>query len=978
MSTDYLTLLCGSLPKLANRSVSTTNIGVLTAVGAVSYVAYGVYKSDPSNYEDFVPSRAGPEATICKNVLTAIKSKITTGYETIKLKMMIYYYQCTGQYNINVVSSIIESKIERPASDMRQIFLNMNDTFRTFPMRSAAIHSHPESAVTRSAMASFMANVAATTGLQPYHVSRSRSDEFLGSRYFYNPKDLAMQYQNDTVPRDVVIIMTDVDYYANINAWLMLWRPILIYTFVPTQLSGQHDEYSYHFEGDEVEYHVRGGATYKHQLWVYDGDTVVVDNGDERCTFNIEQRMVPDDANHRYICLTPASRIKYPYAQLTPINNKIGIQRFKNNGFLYDSITDQLSIAVSSKHHAVNLTGQVYEAIKERMANKTAPPIIADVERILRDSQIENSHLKAPLLFNHLQTKIDRNVILTSSMVSYHPLPEGALTNEDGAPMGENATSNLVYPGAAYPTNSHASDLSTIHGRITRVSNNRTPPSRYNTYANEYLSQLIHHQGRGVPWQPSEVVQAQDGTMQKARNTAILHTVSHNPTNALKSFIKAEAYSTANEPRNITTMTPQLTLMMSAFTYAFKHDILKQQPFYSPGLNPEEIVERLKELTTETGVVCTDYNRFDGSISEWLQKHVVGAAYRRWLSQQHIGSFNEWFNQIFIQKATTRSGVTYHPGWGTRSGSPITTDGNTMINAFIMYVAHRKLGYNVRRAYTSLGLYCGDDGYTPNAPGLMPAIVEVATELGLSVDCNLHTQGPYPFCGRLFINPRLIPDSFQDLKRTLPKLHLVSRGSESLEQRITNKATGYAVTDSKTPILSVWAKKLLSLTGLEAKHVTHEEAYKMTHPWPQANVEALLEGVMAQLDMTSQEIKQIEEMINQTTSLTAFPVIAEWTPDSKITAVRGDIIEEPSRNHNSNQNASRQARTSRTRNQATSGASRPAHAQQATSNDQQRTGVVVPPLVGGRGIRSGQPNSGPSQPPSQIHSEAASRRFART
>lgn len=979
---DYLTQKCGSMPKLANRvmrdlsskcfrTLVTRNNLMLITVGTTVYVLYKINKVNVETETEFIPKQLGGQDNLAIAIARSCKQRVTSYYDDIRMKIIVYSLRLINNYNINTKSKLIEEHIERPNGDMRHALLNVRDEFRTYPMASAEIHSHPISAVNRSAMATFMADIAARSGFRPYHVSRARTDLYLGCRYFYNVKDLSMQWQDDTIPTDAAIIMTDVDYYADMNKWLMLWRPILLYTFVPTKMSGQTAEYAYHFDGDEVVYEVKGGATYTHKLWVYEGDTVVVDSGDAICTYNIEQRSVPDDADHRYICLTPASRIKYPYAKLIPQTENQGIRRFKNEGYLYDSITDKLSIIASSKHHAVNITGQVFEAIKERMANKTAPPIIADVERILKDSNFQDPHLNAPLLFNHLNSKIDRNVIFTSSLVSYHPLPEGAMTNEDGDPMGTNATSNLVFPGAAYPTNSHASDLATVHGRVDSVRNSTDPPTIYNVYANNFISQLVRHSSTGVPYTAEQVVREQDGVMQRARNQAILHTVTDNATNRLQAFIKAEPYSTANDPRNITTMAPQLTLMMSRYTYAFKNDVLKNTRFYSPGMTPDEIVTRLGELTKTSGVLCTDYSRFDGTISKWLQKYVVKAAYKRWLTFDNHGSFNKWFDKIFTRRATTRHGVNYDPGWGTRSGSPITTDGNTMINAFVMFVAFIKLGLSIPDAFEAIGLYCGDDGYTTNRDGLIHAVLETARELGLTAECTIYKEGPYPFCGRLFVDPSLIPDSFQDLKRTLPKLHLVNNGPESIEQRITNKATGYMVTDSKTPILSVWAKKLLSLTALEAKHVSHEEAYKMNHPWPQQDTEKLMEAVMKHLDMTSIEIRQMESMIQQTTSLTDFPVIAEWTPDSKITAVRGDIIENPRRNHISRNNASRQETTSRRRNQRAQGTNRPAQQTEPSNTNTQRVATLVPPLVGGSGVRSSQPNGSTSESTPPIHSQTA-------
>ncbi|QKI28966.1 hypothetical protein 1, partial [Emilia sonchifolia noda-like virus] len=911
-----------------------------------------------------IPSMNETHMTQWRRLLT---TKVINKYLYFQLKTQIWFISLIRPYTIN------------DSSRLSPTFINIRDVFRTYDMRNAEAHTHPDSAVIRSAMSRHMAAIAHQSGYVPYHVSRARSDSFDGNRFFYHMKDLTITYQNDPVPENAVLIFTDVDYYADMNKWLALWKPILMYTFVPEAMSANRSEYSYHFEDNVVVYHVKGGATYTHQLWVYEGDTLTITNDGTTYTFHVDQRNVPGDPDHRYICLLPASKIKYPQSLLVNPSQE-GLRRFENKGYLYDPITDKLSIRGSSKHHSINITGLVYNAVKARIANKISPPIIADIERILQANNINDSAVLAPLLFNYIDAHIEKNVVFTSDMVSYHPIVDGAMANEDGDPMGEQASSNLVFPGAAFPTNSHASDLATIEGRVVQPSNTRVPPNDYNTHANDFLSQLIRRPGVGTPYTIAQVEHEQDTAQQRARTEAIKATVSLNSSNRLQAFVKAEPYSTCNSPRNITTMSADLTTMMSCFTYPFKEQVLKMHKFYSPGLSPTDIANRISEITADDNVLTTDYARFDGSISEWLQKSIVRAAYNRWLKTEHKGEFLKWFEKVFKRKAMTRHGVRYDPGWGTRSGSPITTDGNTMINAFVMYVAFRKCGLSIHEAYNHLGLYCGDDGITRNIPSLQANLLNVVRELGLTVETLVKRSGPYSYCGRLFVDPKLIPDSFQDLKRTLPKLHLVANGSETIEQRLTNKAVGYLVTDKLTPILGVWAQKVIELTKLDAKHCTHEEMYKMRHPWPQTDREALMKGVMQQLDMTSQEIIDIERMILSTTSLTQFPVIQEWDIETKITARRGDVLEHVRRRHNNqaSDNATPTTSTQTTTNNRgvtsrdppTSGATRTAPSQ--TTGEQQRTPTLIQPLAGGSGRGSGQPHSSTNQPAPTLSSETSS------
>lgn len=734
----------------------------------------------------------------------------------------------------------------------------------------------------------------------PYHVSRARSDVGDGSRYFYNMKDLALEFVNKPLTDQHCIIMTDVDYYVDMPRWLQTLRPIMLYTLVPTKLACRTEEYCYRLKDGKIEFDVAGGANYSHQLWDYVGDTITVklDCGGV-ATYSLEQRLIPGDEEHRFIVLSPTSFMPRDFVSLLPLETAHYLKRKDlSRPYLYEPISDVLSLAKPNSYHSVELPGRVYHSIVGRLACKTSPALVVDVERMLRDSHISDAHLMAPIVYDLMGLSIEKNVILTSSLdANYHPLVNDSLTHEDMKPTGVPASSNLVFPGACFPTKTQASELATVQGRIQKVRNNKEPPRLFKQYANDFITQLVNKPRKGQPWTAQRVVEYQNSPMQRQRSAQVQATMSLQSTNRLSSFVKAEAYSTPNDPRNITTMSTECTILMSCYSYAFKEEVLKKQPFYSPGMTPHEVVDRLKQLTTELGVISTDYSRFDGSISRWLQEHVVHAAYSRWVSLEKQEELNWWFNQVFVDHARTKSGIKYDPGFGTRSGSPITTDGNTMINAFVVFAALVKMGRTPKEAFKLLGLYCGDDGFNANLPGLRDNIISVCETLGLKIDVEVLNSGPYPYLGRRFIDPSLSGDSYQDLYRTLPKLHVVANGPETIEQRLTNKAFGYLVTDPHTPLLSNWAKKVISLTKLGVKNLTHEERYKINSPWPQENPSLIRKAVCDDFGIDDIELTQLENLIDSATSLETLPVVFEWTPDVKLHCVRSGLLESP-REHN--------------------------------------------------------------------------------
>lgn len=977
------------LPKLLHTKVLVGLAGT-----TLIYVAI-VSTTDAQPGKEFIPGSVDATGGLgdwIRSVVWRLPSIAVRTMRILRMKHQILMIKMTSNngYNISHSSQLIEANVDRPGADLRRQFLSIEDTFRSFPMRAAAVHSHPNAAVNRTAMANHMQTLAFENGWIPYHVSRAEGDSYEGSRYFYTAKDLGIKYRNDNIKSNSVIIMTDVDYYANMNAWLELYLPILLYTFVPEQMSARRQDYAYHFEGDEVVFDVSGGAGYRHKLWVYTGDTIsVFDTIGNLLTYSIEQRVVPDDPDHRFVIMVPKAKINYPYSKIVHIE-ETGLKRFKNRGYLYDPISDIMSVQVTAKYQSVELKNIVYEACKERMRNKISQPLIVDIERILRDAGVHEHLVKAPLIFKHMEHLVDKNATKTTIMPheqnnSYHPDPPGALTHDDGNLTGEAATSNLISPGAAMPTNSEASDIATVQGRVIRPANNRIPPSTYNNEANCFLSQLVRSANVGTPWTTAQVAAEQDGIHQRARLEACKHTMSLTSPNSLKAFVKVEAYSTANDPRNITTNSAETTTMMSTFTYAFKESVLKQAPFYSPGMTPTQITDRMRDITTTSGVISSDFSRFDGSISEWLQIRIVRAAYLRWLKIEQRPEFDKWFNGVFIRRATTTHGLAYDPGWGTRSGSPITTDGNTLMNAFVTFCALRRTQkadgnvHSVIEAYNALGLYCGDDGYTSLIPGLAASITAVAIDFGLKVEVIEHRQGPYPYCGRWFIDPMHTPCSYQDPKRTLPKLHLVKNGSMSLEQRITNKATGYMVTDSKTPLIGPWCRKVLAITKLTPRNMEHEELYKMQHPWPQEDETLLKEAFAEHLELTVQELDAMNTLIEEAVSLTDFPILMEWNENAKIRAIRGTIIEIPHGDHNNsspNVDPINEATPNSSNGRTQDANTRPTTSTSRvdlprTINQHRRAGNGLQPLATTRERSRRQSGDRTNQPPPQVHQQTA-------
>lgn len=277
----------------------------------------------------------------------------------------------------------------------------------------------------------------------------------------------------------------------------------------------------------------------------------------------------------------------------------------------------------------------------------------------------------------------------------------------------------------------------------------------------------------------------------------------------LKAFSKAESSPNAGAPRNITTTPPGHQMALSTITLAVKSNILKRLPWYMPGRPLPAIAQAVHGMamvahSQGVGLCECDYSKFDGTITESLRRGIEVPFYQRFLTEEFAPVINT--HVCHEIDADCRVGTTVYRVNGSRlSGSPLTTDGNTIIAAAVAYIAQRKSGYSVRDAYERIGLHFGDDGIDFN----VPCFVDVTKQLGLKLKLiELTPTDPIGFLGRVFPTPCSSPASFQSPYRVYPKLHLVQNCSSASESRrnFLSKMLAYNLSDEKTPLLGAYAR----------------------------------------------------------------------------------------------------------------------------------------------------------------------------
>jgi hypothetical protein len=159
------------------------------------------------------------------------------------------------------------------------------------------------------------------------------------------------------------------------------------------------------------------------------------------------------------------------------------------------------------------------------------------------------------------------------------------------------------------------------------------------------------------------------------------------------------------------------------------------------------------------------------------------------------------------------------------SGSPLTTDGNTLINAYIAYAAARESSYSIYDAFNKCGVFYGDDSLVAGDMVSATTFQNTATFHGLTLKvATVKRNNPVTFLARVFLNPWASDSTMQDPVRVLPKLCSTIDSVSDMKTCTIAKASGYLVTDKLTPLVADYCYMLLSVHDSLISHTDNESA----------------------------------------------------------------------------------------------------------------------------------------------------------
>lgn len=821
---------------------------------AVDFLSPGLYRPSPNMPRGLTAGRKA----VC-NVLS-MNERIVLGFERV-----------IHPFGLGIVatSNLIDSFGKRYDNHLRNDLLDRVSEYTMTPM--PANHSHPLAAGLRTGITMRFTHAISSLGFLRYDVNSSgREADLDGCRYYTGSiKDMTTAFKDDIVTNDHILTMIDVDYDLDFTSYLEYGQPVLIYTFMPTRAAGNILNGTYKCnKHSEVELSIEGGATYNIKIWNHAHDHVYVKSKFGGVyLYLVEMRRCREDETRLIVLYTPSIWIP---DSLAP-KGKYGVERLvfsdEHSTVLYTTgMTQTISIGIPGTPVAVTIPVVAYEACKIRLAEAKLPSI-ATVERILQALNVEDSLVSAPVLYHHL-TKSDTlkqyTKITTTGSFAVH-YQSTAKPFEDGKQYAVAAAPPIVENPQLCPTECRSNDEWCIEKRVRAVTNNVTPLPIYDKYANEFASLLIPVPGMGAPLDYEYIYEVQNKPTQRARINSNLHNLFGNDFK-VESFQKRECYAGAKAPRNISTVPADHTLSLSTYTYAFKKDILMGQSWYGPTLEPQQIAERIQQLAAMSNeLITTDYSKFDGTISKWMRLQVERQCYLRWVSKTHAKELRGLLRAEYAPPAVTKNGVKYKPEFSRLSGSPLTTDGNTLINAFVSFATLRNAGYSAVNAMKNLGIYCGDDGINTKA---CDRIEGTAVALGLKIKVvPIVKNSPVPYCARYYADPWVCGASFCDPLRALGKLHLVTQKLNP-DQHLFDKCVGYLITDSGTPIVQDWCNQVVSILKLTVGQLDFRAS---KGPYIQEPKDILDRAFEAVIQMSTADIQAVTAQIHKATTIGELP-----------------------------------------------------------------------------------------------------------
>lgn len=593
----------------------------------------------------------------------------------------------------------------------------------------------------------------------------------------------------------------------------------------------------------------------------------------------------PDTMGRVMVYLCPRVKIYMPYflfrvvawlcdvkldlaMPLGRINHIVGhngllIGRFNIKGVKMVSIREKGSQVDDS----CNVPERVWEALC-RAAKMSKTFLIGDISRICENCKIKRlTQVEYTLLAVALKCGSPPRYWVNFQAYGSKDMDD----LEDPKNIAELAAEPIVTQVAVAACDSVNNEKLCIDSRVLSIRNHVVPPTKYDGYCDEFVKLLVPTPGEGVPVGLQTVLDNQCTSVQRSRQRAEEPHVPRR--NVCRAFVKNELGDKISPAHNISTMRQDHTLELSRFAYGFKQH-MKQFNFYAPGCDPETIVRKIRGYATvvsldrKAELIETDFTRFDASMSYYL-RDLEFRVYKRWVATAELETLNRLLAGEINLQCYSKHGIKYEQKSSRCSGSPLTTEGNTVVNTFVAYCAYRNAGFNQEKAFSMIGPKYGDDGIDSSRGKFK----QTSEDLGLTL--KIMKPGPnVSFLGRLYVDVFNYDNTMSSPVKILKRSCVVNRLKDP--RALADRVSGYLITDGHLPLVGHYLRALQRIYALG----TPQELSKMEHdmalrhklgPYPQDTSDVVLDlqtsMVSRLLEITGGELQTLCISLDAATSV---------------------------------------------------------------------------------------------------------------
>jgi hypothetical protein len=474
------------------------------------------------------------------------------------------------------------------------------------------------------------------------------------------------------------------------------------------------------------------------------------------------------------------------------------------------------SIARESCYDAVTIPTEVLQTLQTAFMLSSNLER-ASVESYLPDSPESRSQSATILGFLRANVQIPQDVVQTApGIASYQFNPR--TYNEDSKQKLKTFMDPILGP-APSPDSSKNNDKRCIDKRVSSLQKDAKDldltPSML-----RHIKQFVEEtQGphKLVPVD-NEVVWKKQSRPSQQHKLKQSSDAGPNTKKKVQAFQKAEAYGNANDPRNITVVPSDYKERWSCFQMAFAQ-LLKRWSCYAFGKPPIVIAKKVAFIcnNAKSHVLITDFSRLDGTINiicRTMEESVLLMNFRKTYHEK----IRQLYRQLRNQSGFTTHGVKYNVGYSRLSGDPETSNHNTLVALFVIYVAHKLQGFDSDEAWVrtqECSIAGGDDGLIAD---LELTHFQAACRLcGLKGTADVVQRGGegVNFLARYYSKDVWYGalDSVTDIKRAVWKFHTTGNLPDPTlkHRKLYAKSLSLLVNDSKTPILGPLCKKAVEL-----------------------------------------------------------------------------------------------------------------------------------------------------------------------